>query len=100
MVDRIQGVALQVSCRTMPGNGSDEGIGQTGVPRSCCGPGPARPINQSGGHAQMSSGLESHASFQQEAGYTPASVAVPQPLHHALTFQAGPYTGHTALAYW
>jgi hypothetical protein len=42
----------------------------------------------------MSSGLERHASFHQEAGYTYASVAVPQQLHHALTFQAGPYTSH------
>src|SRR5262245_5919349 len=82
------------SFRTMPGYESDEVIGQTGVPRSCCGSGPPRPINQSGGHAQLSSGLERHASFQQEAEYTYASVAVPQPLHHALTFQAGPYIDH------
>jgi len=68
----------------MPGYESDEVIGQTGVPRSCCGSGPPRPINQSGGHAQISSGLESYASFHQEAGYTHASVAVPQQLHHAL----------------
>src|SRR5436305_684645 len=84
----------------MPGYESDEVIGQTGVPRSCCGSGPPRPINQSGGHAQISSGLESYASFHQEAGYTHASVAVPQQLHHALTFQAGPYTSHTTFVHW
>src|SRR5262245_2294615 len=84
----------------MPGYESDEVIGQTGVPRSCCDSGPPRPINQSGGHAQLSSELERHASFQQEAEYTYASVAVPQPLHHALTFQAGPYTSHATFVHW
>src|SRR5215217_8341323 len=78
----------------MPREERDEVIGQTGVPRSCCGSGPPRPINQSGGHAQMSSGLESSADFQEEAGYTYASVAVPQSLNYALTPRAGPYTAH------
>src|SRR5262249_19686272 len=79
----------------MPGYWSDERTGQTGVPRACCGPGPARPINRSGGHAQMSSGLESQGSFHAEAGYTYASVAVPLPLRYALTSRAGPCTVHT-----
>src|SRR5215218_5510631 len=78
----------------MPREERDEVIGQTGVPRSCCGSGPPRPINQSGGHAQMSSGLESSADFQEEAGYTYASVAVPQSLNYALTPRAGPYIDH------
>src|SRR5438105_8988841 len=78
----------------MPRDGSDERTGQTGVSRACCGSGLTRPINQSGGHAQMSSGLESQAGFHAEAGYTHASVAGPQPPTNALTSGAGPYTVH------
>ena len=48
----------------------------------------------------MSSGLESQAGFQEEAGYTYASVAGSQLLTQALTSRAGPYTSHTTLAHW
>jgi transposase len=63
-----QDVATPHAFRTMLGESREEVTGQTGVPRSCCGRGPARPIHQSGGHAQMASGLEGQAGFQQEAG--------------------------------
>jgi hypothetical protein len=83
----------------MPGENRDEVTGQTGVPRSCCGRGPARPINQSGGHAQMSSGLEAQTGFQREAGYTHASVSVPQQFTTVLPSRAGPYTNHRTLVH-
>ncbi len=40
----------------------------------------------------MSSGLEAQAGFQKEAGYTCASVFVPQQLTTVLPSRAGPYT--------
>ena len=47
----------------------------------------------------MSSGLEGQAGFQKEAGYTQASVFVPQQLTTVLPSRAGPYTVHTRLVH-